>query len=386
MRTPLLPGLRPCLLIAFLLIGLTVRSQQLRRGGTGRPDAAAREQLFIAAARALPRLYEKKDFDSISYYIQLRWQPGPIDPDLFCQSILLSIQRHLFYLTDFPDFNSLTPEVVNELRIYADVLAQIQRNCPPDYHARRGYDVAGIDKQLFFTTSRWAYDLLGTPGLDSVESFLCRVYTGEIRYPDEYLSVQTAPADNSAFFVRWASRPHKLGFVVTASSGIWAPTGHLSLLGVHPSFNFGFGARTFHNEFDIDVALRFANSPNPYIILRSDTLMSRTYYDGGNFNFNYTRYLIHHTRWEIGISGGAGIDYIDFTSGNPPTPDWSPTEITSFDLNFGFRYNWYFNKHGFVGLVARYHFLSYSNPGGSPFDGNGATIDIIVGRAGEYKH
>ena len=114
MRTPLLLGLRPRLLVAFLLIALTARSQQPRPGRTGRQDAAAREQLFIADARALPRLYEKKDFNSISYYIQLRWQPGPIDPDLFCQSILLSVQRHIFYLTDFPDLNSLTPEVVND--------------------------------------------------------------------------------------------------------------------------------------------------------------------------------------------------------------------------------------------------------------------------------
>ena len=371
MRTPLLLGL--------LVIGLTARSQQPRS------RTAARERLFIADARALPRLYEKHDFNSIGYYIQLRWQPGPIDPDLFCQSILLSIQRHIFYLTDFPDLNSLTPQVVNELRIYADVLAQIQRNCPPDYHARRGRDVTDIDKQLFFTTSRWAYDLLSTRDLDSVESFLCRVYTGEIRYPDEYLSLRTAPPDNSAFLVRWYNRPHKLGFVLTLSSGIWAPTGHLSLLGVHPSFNYGLGVRTFHNEFDIDVALRFGNTPNPYIILRNDTLMSRTYYDGGNVSFNYTRYLIHHTRWEIGVSGGAGIDFMDFTSGST-TPDWSPTEITCFDLNFGFRYNWYFSRHGFLGLVARYHFLGYSNPGGSPFDGNAATIDIIVGHVGEYRH
>src|SRR5580692_318426 len=375
-----LTGMRTPLLLGLLVIGLTAQSQQPRR-----PGAVVLEDYFVANARALPRLYEKKDFDSIAYYIQLRWQPAQTDPDLLCQSILLSIQRNIFYQTDLPDLNSIWP-MRNELRIYADVLAQIQQNCPPGYHAGRGYDVTDIDKQLFFTTSRWAYDLLRTRDLDSAQSFLCRVYTGEIRYPDEYLSLQTAPVDNSAFLVRWANRPHKLGSVLTVSSGIWAPTGHLSLLGVHPSFNYGLGARTFHNEFDIDAALRFGNSPNPYIILRNDTLMSRTYYDGGNVSFNYTRYLIHHTRWEIGVSGGAGIDFMDFTSGNPPTPDWSHTEITSLDLNFGFRYNWYFNRHGFLGLVARYHYLSYNNPGGSPFDGNGATIDIIVGRAGEYKH
>jgi len=362
MRTPLLLGL--------LVIGLTARSQKTNL------KAAARERLFIANARALPRLYEKKNFDSIGYYIQLRWQPGTIDPDLLCQAILLSIQRNIFYLVDFPDFNSLTPPVVNELRIYADVLAQIQRNCPPDYHAHRGYDVADIDKQLFLTTSRWAYYLLSTRHLDSVESFLCRVYTGEIRYPDEYLSLPAAPPPHT---------PRRLGGVLTLSSGIWVPTGHLTLLGVHPSINYGLGVRNGHNEWDFDAALRFANTPNPYIILRNDSLMSRTFYQGGNASLNYTRYLSHQTRYEFGLSTGIGIDFIDVASSNQE-PDWSPTEISCFDLNIGFRFNWYFSRHGFLGLVARYHFLSYSNPGGSPFDGNAATIDIIVGYVGEYRH
>lgn len=385
MRTPLLPGLRPRLLVAFLLIALTARSQQPSSGRTGRQDAVAREQLFIADARALPRLYEKKDFDSIAYYIQVRWQPGPIDPDLFCQSILLSVQRHIFYLTDLPDLSSLTPEVVNELRIYADVLAQIQRNCPADYHTGRGYDVTDIDKQLFFTTSRWAYDLLGTPGLDSVESFLCRVYTGEIRYPEEYLYRHAPPPSPSGIFARRPVSPRKLGGVITVSSGMWAPESHLSLLGIHPSINYGLGVRNWRNEWDFDAALRFGNTPGPYTILRNDTLMSRTYFDGGNASLDYTRYFVHHHRSEIGVSSGVGVDFIDFTS-NTQTPDWSPTEITCFDLNFGFRYNWYFTRHGFVGLVARYHLLSYNNPGGSPFGGNAATIDIIIGLAGEYKH
>jgi hypothetical protein len=368
MRTPLLLGL--------LLVGLTARTQQSRRpGGDAHLSAAAREQYFIANARALPRLYEKKDFDSIQNYIQLRWQPGPIDPDLFCQSILLSIERNIFDLTDFPDLNSLTPEVMDELRIYADVLAQIQLDCPPDYYSRKGFNVADIDKQLFYTTAHWAYDLRSTRNLDSVERFLCRVYAGEIRYPDEYLYAHTPPRP---------AVPPKLGDVLTVSTGIWAPNGHLSLLGIHPSFNYGFGIRNGHNEWDLDAALRFGNTPSPYIILRNDSLLSRTFYNGASGSFDYTRYLVHHTRWEMGVSGGVGFDEIDLT--DSANPDWSPTSISCFDLNFGFRYNWYFSKHGFIGLVARYHFLNYTNPGGSPFDGNAATIDIMVGHAGNYRH
>jgi hypothetical protein len=379
MRAPLRLARRRLLLVAFLLIALIARPQQRRQA------AADREQLFISSARALPQLYEKRNFDSIAYYVQLRWAPGPIDPDLFCEAILLSVQRHIFYLVDFQDLESLTPPVMNELRIYADVLDQIRRNCPADYHTHRGYDVGEIDRQLFLTTSQWAADLLVRPDLDSVERFLCRVYAGEIRYPEEYVETQMAPPAYNGVFNSRRGVPHKLGGVLTLSAGAWFPGGRLSLLGVHPSFNYGFGARSAHNEWDIDAALRFVNTPSPYTILRNDSVMSRNFYNGGNISLNYTRYLVHVPGWEFGVSTGLGVDFIDVASDQNQV-GWSPTEITCFDWNVGMRYNWYFSRHGFLGFVARYHFLDYKNPGGSPFDGNAATFDIIIGRTGDYKH
>jgi hypothetical protein len=361
MRTPLL--------LVLLLIGLIARPQRPQS------ETAGRQRLFNEDANALPHLYDNKDFDSIGLYIQFRWRE-PVEPDLLCQAILLSIQRNIFSLADFSELDGLTWPLIHQLHAYADLLASCQDtkcNMPDAY------------RKIFFTTSRWAYDLLSTRKFDSVQDFLCRVYSGDIRYPDEYLSTHTiTPLSRYSYRIR-TPRPHKLGAVITISSGIWMPNGHLSLLGVHPSINYGFGARNAHNEWDIDAALRFGNTPRPYSILRNDTLMSRTFYDGGNLSLNYTRYMIKRSRWEAGLSTGIGVDFIDFTSGSEP-PDWSPTEITCFDFNLGLRYNHHFGRHGFVGLVARYHFLGYTNPGGSPFDGNAATIDIILGAAADYKH
>jgi hypothetical protein len=365
MRTPLLVLL---LTSELLLVGPASHPQQPY-------SATERQRLYNADANALPRLYQNKDFDSIGYYIQLRWQE-PVAPDLLCQAILLSIQRNIFSLTDFSELNALTWPLIQQLNAYAGLLASCQDiKC----------NMPDADRKIFFTTSRWAYDLLSTRTFDSVQNFLCRVYSGDIRYPEEYLSSHTiAPVARDLFGPR-TIRVRRLGGVMAISSGIWVPNGHLSLLGVHPSFNFEYGARNAHNEWDLDGALRFGNTPGPYTILRNDTLMSRTYYDGGNLSLTYTRYLFRQARREAGISIGLGVDGIDFTSGTGNV-DWTPTTITCFDFNLGLRYNYYFSKHGFLGVIARYHFLNYSNPGGSPFDGNAATIDIILGVAGEYKH
>jgi hypothetical protein len=41
--------------------------------------------------------------------------------------------------------------------------------------------------------------------------------------------------------------------------------------------------------------------------------------------------------------------------------------------------NYYFDPRHYVGLLARYNFIRYSNPGGTPLDGNAITLDLIVG-------
>ena len=44
---------------------------------------------------------------------------------------------------------------------------------------------------------------------------------------------------------------------------MWAPESHLSLLGIHPSINYGLGVRNWRNEWDFDAALRFGNTQAP---------------------------------------------------------------------------------------------------------------------------
>jgi len=376
----------PLLVLTILLLAITARPQfidHIKKPGSSpaNSSAADREQLFITDARALPRLYQKKDFDSISNYIQRRWQPGPVDPDLLCQAILLSIQRDIFSLTDFSDRDDFTGPLIAQLRAYADNLAAARNSATPlCYHARSGFDPTALDKALFSTTAAWAVGLLRTHTLDSVETFLCHVFAGDIRYPDRELWESRGTADQPVASPQ--PRLPRIGAILTIGLGTWFPTGHLSVLGPHPALNYGFGARTRHNEWDLDASIRFANAPQPYTIVRNDTAYPRTYFLGAYLGLDYTRYLVRGFRWEGGVTAGMGLDAIDVTNGDSSDNYLSPTEIYSFDYNLGVRYNYYFNRHFFMGITAKYHFLNYCNPGGSSFDGNAFSLDISIGAAG----
>jgi hypothetical protein len=405
----------PLLAITILLLTLTGFSQA---GNSPSPKARsdARERLFAECAFALPRLYAHKDFDSIAWYVQQRWQQGPTDPDLLCLAILLAIERRQFDLTDFSDQDAFTEPFIAQLRGYADVLDPVlKRRAPLHYHAHRGFDATAADRALFYTTYRWAGNLLCNRQLDSVEKFLCRVYAGNIRYPDAdlwegkitvYPAESPEPGDSTltpygtaappsaaaegeqASPPRSAGAPHegqrampprRLAGVLTIGTGIWVPQGHLSALGVHPAISYGFGARNKYNEWDIDASLRFVSTPSSYTVIRNDSAYSRNFYEGGFVGLDYTRYLVHGLRWEAGPIIGTGVDFFDIDNGNDEFSYLSPSELTAFNFNIGLRYNYFITPRCFLWISARYHFLHYNNPGGTPLDGNAFSLEIIIG-------
>jgi hypothetical protein len=375
----------PLLILAITTASLAARSQHRHPYSD-----LNRQRLYIANARDLSRLYGNKDFDSIRYYIDARMQAGDDRAsDLNCQAILLSIQRGNFYRTAYSDLDANGWLLLIDLRIYAIALAQSTEPRPSAhlYYARhgRGDKIVEANRQLFTTTSRWASDLLATGNLDSTETWLCRVLAGEIPNPDDALIQTQMPALLHALDrLHQPAEPPRYGMVITVGPGLWTPGGHLALFGNHPAISYSLGARTWHNEISVDMSLRFGHSQYPYTLLRHDTIMTRTYYDGGNVSLMYTRFLIHTTHWEIGPTAGIGGDFISFTSDYHT--DWSPSAINTLDLSIGLRANYYFHKGVFFGVVARYHSINYNNRGGSPLDGHAATLDLVIGAVHSYRH
>ncbi len=334
------------------------------------PDESDCYELYMESAYILPELYQRQDFDSIHYWINRRTEYCPVSDDLFALKTLLAIQQDRFNPDELP-----VTGLYDLLERYASAVG----------HAASGYS---DENRIYRLTSKWAYDLLGAKIMDSTESVLCRIFSGEIHHPARHIRGNRIQYE----LLNQKIRKDFLGYragprpIVSFIAGIWMPNGKLSSLGVHPTIGLVLGGRNRLNEWDLVMDFRFINTPTPYKVLRQDSLYDRTYFFGGYVGIDYTRYFIHAPRFETGLIAGMGYDGFDISgSSNNSDEDNSdsylkPTEIGSFNANLGIRLNYFLTKRSFIGLSVKYNFINYSNHGGTPLDGNAMSIHLIFGR------
>ena len=345
---------------ALLVLGIAARSQP--RVYTG-PPVYSPEQLYIECAEALPRLYERGDFDSIAFHVQRRIRRGPqSQSDLFALGILLAIQRHRF------DADS-----VQDAYLYFGLDEYVRDAAASQSEGEFGE---------FSVIAHWANDLYTYRRLGNAESFLCAVFAGYVDHPRK-----TARRDrvgywqiNSMLDASFVCRRQSPAWSFQAGGGVWLPQGKLARFGVHPNITaIAVGRKSWFSEWDLTLALRFINTAHPYSILRQDSLYSVNNFLGGYLGIDYTRYLLQSRRFEAGPRMGVGVDGFDVSEGESRGGPPPPGSINSLNLNVGWRMNYYFDPIHFIGLAGRYNFIQYSNPGGTPLNGNAITIEVIVG-------
>jgi len=366
----------PLTTAALLVLGLAAQSQPWVYSG---PPVYSPGQLFVECAEALPRLYERGDFDSIAYHVQRRVRRGPqFQTDLFALRILLAIQRHRFVPDSVQDANlyfGLDDYVRNAAASQSETgFWGICSDC--SFDARPYYE------QEYDVIAQWARDLYTLRRLGNAESFLCGVFAGDLDQPrkaarrDRVKYWQINPMLDASF-VRRREIP---SWSYQAGGGVWLPQGKLARLGVHPNLTaITVGRKNWFSEWDFTIAFRFINTAHPYAVLQQDSLYSENSFFGGYIGIDYTRYLFQSRRFEAGPRMGIGIDGFDVGGGESQGGPPSPKSINSLNLNVGCRMNYYFDPVHFIGLAGRYNFIQYSNPGGTPLDGNAITIEVIVG-------
>lgn len=364
---------------ALLTIGLAAQSQPGRfyPGPVNDP-----RQIFAECAEALPRLYERRDFDSIAIHLRRRRQNSPgFQTDLYALHILLEIQLRHFSRDSVRD-----PYLYYALDDYVrDAIASQSEEGFGGVFSSWDFDARGYYQEEFAIIARWAEDLLYIRRLSNAESFLCQTFAGDFAHPRK-----TARADktrywqmNSLLDGSFLARRKMSTYNLYAGAGIWIPRGKLASFGRHPSITaIGVGLKNWNSELDVTLAFRFVHTANPYTVLREDSIYTVDHFFGGYIGLDYTRYLLHTRRFEVGSLVGIGYDgfdvndkYTDTYHEGPP----SPTEIGSLNLNLGCRFNYYIDPKHYIGLIGRYNFIQYTNPGGTALDGNAVTIDLIVG-------
>lgn len=368
--------------LATLAGSLAAQSQPNRVYRRHEPPMQSRVEDFVACAEALPRLYDEKAFDSIGLFLHQRVQTSiSFESDLYSLTILLAIQQHRF----------VTNYLGNAALYYGlDRYVQDATASHTEFGFSGPYDSWDLDLRPYYdkeysVIAEWAESLLKTRNLTTTEAFLCRSFAGDFNRPRKVIrsNRQSLKELNRQMDASFGALREQKSYSIYFGAGAWIPTGRLALFGSHPTITaVGIGKKSRLYEWDFTIAFRFAATAHPYTVWRQDSLYTTSNFFGGCIGLDLTRYIIHTRLFEAGPLAGIGFDGFDVNdnyyesspSGPPP-----PTSINSLNLHPGWRMNYYLDPRHYIGIISKYNFVWYSNPGGTPLNGNAATIDLIFG-------
>ena len=353
----------------------------------------SRQITFIVHAPViLPSLLQQRQFQKMKNFL-VNWKNAdyPSPELIFGAEALLSMETGKFssfglscdcmaYLTDYA-------RELKEIGSYGEKFKYYLKLKPPYY-----YDATDNARKTIVFLQSWARDILRTRSPDSTGLFICRTLAGDIPDPKAALhaSPQSCPRivmaeKNLENYNNIVFRNERDGVRATAALtvGWWSPTGHLQVLGSHPSVGLILGGRNKRNEYTLNWNVRFGfPTPQPYVFVRQDTAYTSRYYDGGYIGFEYTRYFVHAKRIDLGYTSGIAYDYFSVADGwseHTRTHYIVPLNVGSFDFDNGLRFKYFFHRSAYIGLTAKYHLIHYNNDGGTDLGGNAFTLDLAFG-------
>jgi hypothetical protein len=172
-------------------------------------------------------------------------------------------------------------------------------------------------------------------------------------------------------------------------AGLWIPTGDLSIVGLHPELAISIGCKRKKMNYDFVFSIKFADSSKEYLARRnknSDEWEKTDRFLGGYIGFETGYDLFAKKRHEAQIIAGIGYDgfYVLNKQGEVSYDDYQKkynytAATSSYNINFGVSYRYYFSSHGYVGLRLKYNIVDYSLNKLIDFTGNPITIQISIG-------
>jgi hypothetical protein len=172
-------------------------------------------------------------------------------------------------------------------------------------------------------------------------------------------------------------------------TGLWIPTGALNIVGLHPEIAVSIGCKRKKMNFDLIVAMKFIKSSKEYLARRdkkSDKWEETNRFLGGYIGFEVGGDVFVRNRHEIQAIGGIGYDgfYVLSEKGEVSYDDYyrnynSNVATSSYNINFGVSYRYYFSSHAYVGLRVKYNIVDYSLNKVTDFTGNPIVVQISVG-------
>ncbi|MEL7222518.1 MAG: hypothetical protein AAGJ93_14445 [Bacteroidota bacterium] len=172
----------------------------------------------------------------------------------------------------------------------------------------------------------------------------------------------------------WQPELH-LAFV----TGLSQNNGNISLFGTRPNFGLVMGGKQRRHNYDLVLDFRAGPSRDQYSFVYRDSLITDDIWTGMYVGLEYTYDFVHSKKLDVGLSPGIGYDRLTaLTADNEYGID--PLFLSSFNHNLGLVFKYRYGRNGgYIGLHIRYNWVNYSNPGGTPLDGEYLNVRLTLG-------
>lgn len=365
-----------CTLMLFLIFSFIAWSQNFDKKIVIK-DFDCRD-VSISCSELYQKYIEEGKYDSASMLVSY-WQ-GKCDltEPVLRAKLLLALLTGVYPDTQIPpDFYSYILNFKQRMDMIQDMKLFL-------YNYNRyylGFVPVGGDFDRF--TIQTAYKLKSKFEPGTTRSLLCNLYSGNA---DTVISnIKSGVYDQSIVGVEYKEQLRKLlkktEVNLALMTGLWIPTGGLTVLGVHPEFGFQGGIKFKKFNFDVTLLLSFLNSAHDYYARRpglSDSLILTNHYLGGYIGLDFGYDIFQKRRHEVQLLAGAGGSGFDALNENKDK-GYKAESVWSYDFNIGTGYRYYFRPYTYVGVKVKLHFADYTSGHIVDFTGYPLTIEFSFG-------
>jgi hypothetical protein len=333
------------------------------------------ETLAPEYATRFSELIKKEAFDQMPSLL-FRWeQECPGSEPLFRARTLFLIFEKQFNLAE-----QLTLEHATAFEIRHNLIQNENTAVQSDYFNTYpeyfGFIIPGgdFDRQ----TRIWARRLQSQVAAGSLSFLLLKLYEGETQY--FFHTLRDGAFDTTSLAKEYNEKVNenlrRNEINVGVSTGIWIPSGELTLVGVHPAIGVLVGAKTRNTYWDAIFEFRFGNTRYPFEITIQDSILQTQNYQGGYLGLEASRIIKRFESSTLEIIAGLGYDIIDIVE------DSNEPERQTFRspaANAGLGYRFFFPNRTWLSFKTGYYWLDHSHDAGSPLSGNAFMLKVSYG-------
>jgi hypothetical protein len=339
------------------------------------------ENIAYNSSYLIMKYYKNHDYDSALLVLN-DWQTacGASEP-IYRTRILLAIRDNAFDETIYD--STMVDYVLNYIN-------RMEAKNPEEYYInyKSYFGYVPIRGDYDFFTQSIADELLSLEFETPLELLFCQFYANIITNPFNAMRKDTLYNKTylkSYYYNEVDKYRFKPDFHFEFNAGTWIPTGNAATLGVHPIIGAQAGVRVQKMTYNFSLAIKFADTPDDYLILRDGLIDSTRYFFGGYIGLDVERLIFKTKKQELSMLAGVGFD--GFAAINKNLEDDNTDNdighsINSLNTNLGLSYRYFYKKNRYIGVQGKYNIVNYNNQGGTNLSGDCYTVSISIGGFG----